>query len=78
MQDRCEDSPFESPSGEDFAKGCILGGATGAGLMLEATGGAPLFIPGVGKVTVGGAAVGGYLGGGIGQAIAGSNPVTRK
>jgi RHS repeat-associated protein len=69
---------FFKSHGADLATGCVTGGASGFLILNAATGGAPIFIPGVGWLTEGGAAIAGCVVAAGGLVTTGVNPVRRS
>jgi len=69
---------FFKKHGADLATGCVTGGAGGFLAFNAATGGAPVFIPGVGWLTEGGSAIAGCVVGAAGMATTGVNPIRRN
>jgi RHS repeat-associated protein len=69
---------FFKEHGAGLATGCVTGGAGGFLAFNAMTGGAPVFIPGIGWLTEGGSAIAGCVVGAAGMATAGVNPVRRN
>jgi len=75
-QDRIND--FIKNNGEQLALGCLGGGLGGLGVLNAMSGGAPIFIPGIGWVTELGAAGLGCGIGAAGNSALGINPVRTR
>jgi len=69
---------FFKKHGAALATGCVTGGAGGFLAFNAATGGAPVFIPGIGWLTEGGSALAGCVVGAVGLATTGVNPIRRN
>ncbi len=76
IEDRAND--FIKNKGGEVALGCLGGGLGGLGVLNAMSGGAPIFIPGVGWVTELGAAALGCGIGAAGNSVLGINPVRTR
>jgi RHS repeat-associated protein len=76
IEDRAND--FIKDKGGQLALGCLGGGLGGLGVLNAMSGGAPIFIPGVGWVTELGAAALGCGIGAAGNSVLGINPVRTR
>lgn len=69
---------FFKKHGGALLTGCVTGGAGGFFALNAMTGGAPVFIPGLGWLTEGGSALAGCAVGATGMATTGINPIRRN
>ena len=69
---------FLKAHAQQLAEGCVVGTLGGLGIFNLATGGTPIFVPGIGWITEGVAAGGGCIIGAAGKSLIGINPLTTR